>query len=181
MRQHPEAREPARQRCIARACEGEGIALRPTEHTVHIGEDGRRLDPRQASARGPSEGVCPRATPALWYIDPHLRVAICCTWADVRQEETTEEVSELHYEHEERAEGKNGRCGQERAEDDEREDVRQQLAHCRGTHDFDTIGVRTTATRSASIQADTTPGAAAMSPSAAHMLKLAPSTIVRAR
>eukprot|EP00964_Phaeocystis_antarctica_P080249 scaffold50111_cov42-Phaeocystis_antarctica.AAC.1 len=38
-----------------------------------------------------------------------------------------------------------------------------------------------TAARSASTQADTTPGAAAMAPSVAHMLKLTPSTIVRAR
>eukprot|EP00964_Phaeocystis_antarctica_P080250 scaffold50111_cov42-Phaeocystis_antarctica.AAC.2 len=117
------AREPPRQRCIARAREGEGNALRPTEHTVHIGEDGRRVEPRQAGVRGPSEGVCPLATPALWYIDPDLPVAVCCTWADVRQEMTTEEVSELHYEHEECAKGKNGRCGHERAEDDQRHNV----------------------------------------------------------
>eukprot|EP00964_Phaeocystis_antarctica_P086332 scaffold54666_cov68-Phaeocystis_antarctica.AAC.5 len=38
-----------------------------------------------------------------------------------------------------------------------------------------------TATKRASTHADVTPGPAAGLPSAAHMLKLAPSTIIRAR
>eukprot|EP00964_Phaeocystis_antarctica_P132287 scaffold96342_cov73-Phaeocystis_antarctica.AAC.2 len=61
-----------------------------------MGEDRRRLDPRQAGVRGPSEDACPLAA---------------------APDTTTKEVGELDHEHEEGADGKNGRCDQERAED----------------------------------------------------------------
>eukprot|EP00964_Phaeocystis_antarctica_P008091 scaffold4360_cov73-Phaeocystis_antarctica.AAC.5 len=60
-----------------------------------------------------------------------------------------------------------------------RSEVHSEAECLRTKRDQGTIFVRT-ATSSASTHADVTPGAAAGLPSAAHMLKQAPSTIVRA-